>query len=94
MDRFDDEIERMAYDVIGAAIEVHRVLGPGHPEKVYGNALGIEIKAVEAIAQAHRGRTANYITYLKEPLGLLINFNVLQLKNGGINRIVQSMFKR
>lgn len=133
MERFDDEIERLAYDVIGAAIEVHRHLGPGHPESVYCNALAIEftlrgirfereyhyaivfkdnvvgegrldffvggrlaveIKAIEAVNDGHRGRAANYITFLKEPLGLLINFNIMLLKDNGIQRIVQSMHRK
>lgn len=44
MDRFDDEIEQLANSVIGAAIEVHRHLGPGHPESVYCNALDHEFE--------------------------------------------------
>jgi GxxExxY protein len=44
MDRFDDEIENWIERVIGCAIEVHRKLGPGLPEVVYGNALEVVFK--------------------------------------------------
>lgn len=39
----DAELDRLARLVIGAAIEVHKRLGPGYPESVYGNALAIEL---------------------------------------------------
>jgi hypothetical protein len=37
----DTELDRLAHEVIGAAIEVHRHLGPGHLEGVYEEALVI-----------------------------------------------------
>jgi GxxExxY protein len=37
--------DRVAHSVIGAAIEVHRHLGPGYIEAVYGNALEVEMNA-------------------------------------------------
>jgi GxxExxY protein len=37
------EIDRLAHEVIGAAIEVHRVLGPGYLESVYEQALAAEL---------------------------------------------------
>lgn len=40
----DSEVDRLAHEVIGAAIEVHRVLGPGYLESVYENALAVELK--------------------------------------------------
>lgn len=45
MSRFEPgrELDAFAHEVIGAAIEVHRALGPGLLESVYENALCIEL---------------------------------------------------
>ncbi len=40
----DKFVDRIAHDVIGAAIEVHRTLGPGYVESVYEEALCIELQ--------------------------------------------------
>lgn len=37
------EVNRFAHAVIGAAIEVHKVLGPGYRENIYEDALCIEL---------------------------------------------------
>ena len=108
--------------IIGAAIEVHKSLGPGLLESAYETCLAyeleqqglhvqqqlplpvvykdvklnagyridilvenkviIEIKSVDNLADIH---TAQLLTYLKLKdlkLGLLVNFNVVLLKNG------------
>lgn len=38
------EVDDLAREVIGAAIEVHRALGPGYTENVYEEALCVEIE--------------------------------------------------
>jgi GxxExxY protein len=44
-----DLVEQAAHRVIGAAIEVHRVLGPGYLEQVYEEAMAVEM-ALQGIA--------------------------------------------
>ena len=41
----DQELEQLTYNVIGAAIEVHRALGPGLLESVYEKSLCIELRS-------------------------------------------------
>jgi GxxExxY protein len=42
-DEPSEAVDRLAYHVIGAAIEVHRILGPGFLEAVYEESLCIEL---------------------------------------------------
>jgi GxxExxY protein len=41
----DEELDQLAHAVIGAAIEVHRHLGPGFLEAVYEEALCVELSS-------------------------------------------------
>lgn len=48
------ELDRLAHDVIGAAIEVHRTLGPGFQESIYETALcrELELRGIPFVRQA------------------------------------------
>ena len=122
------EIDEWAHRVIGAAIEVHRHLGPGLLEAVYEEALAhefdlrgipytrqvlvkipyktitagegrcdfivahqlpVELKATDGIHPIFIAQTVNYLKALGQPLALIINFNVMVLKDG-IKRVVLS----
>jgi GxxExxY protein len=124
----DERTERIAEAVIGAAIEVHRHLGPGMPESCYRRAMSreldlrelrhecevpfpilykgvevgmgrldvlvekvlvVELKAVEALTAAHKAQVVTYLQLTHLKLGLLINFNVVVLKDG-IKRVVNT----
>ena len=41
----DDELDRLAHEVVDAALQVHRVLGPGFLESSYVQSLQIELRA-------------------------------------------------
>lgn len=49
----------------------------------------IEVKAVEALNEIHLAQTLTYLKLAQCKLGLLINFNVLLLKDG-IKRVINS----
>lgn len=47
----------------------------------------LELKAVEAVIPLHRAQVITYLKLLKLPLGLLINFNSVLIKDG-VERIL------
>ena len=49
--------------------------------------LVIEIKAVERLSKAHAKQLLTYLRLLKQPVGLLLNFNEATMKDG-IRRLV------
>ncbi len=117
----------IANKIIGLALDVHKVLGPGLLESAYKeclfykinksgllvekekpiplifeevkldcgyradllvlNKLLIEIKSVDGINDIHLAQVLTYLKLGNFKLGLLINFNVILLKNG-IKRII------
>jgi GxxExxY protein len=120
---------KLATEVIGAAIKVHKQLGPGLLESVYKeclfyelvktgfyvekekplpviyqeiklecgyrldllveNRLIIEIKAVEELNKIHLAQVLTYLKISGCQLGLLINFNVLMVKDG-VRRVIKT----
>ena len=49
----------------------------------------IELKSVEEIRSIHKKQLLTYLRISKKPLGLLINFNEVMLKNG-ITRVINT----
>jgi GxxExxY protein len=121
------EFDKTSNRVIGCAIEVHRVLGPGLLESTYEQCLArelflakipfklqyplpveykginldcsyridvlvndsliVELKVVEKVLGVHEAQLLTYMKLANIKVGLLINFNVLLLKDG-IQRFV------
>jgi GxxExxY protein len=115
-------VNNLTSEIIAAAIEVHKHLGPGLLESAYqqclaremairtipyrcelplpleykglrmkcgyridflvADAVVVEIKSVEVIAPVHYAQLLTYLRIGGWKVGLLINFNVLVLKNG------------
>ena len=116
------EFDNLSNKVIGCAIEVHRLLGPGLLESTYEQCLAhefklkgiefkvqhplsviyknirldcgyrvdllveddliLELKSVEEIKGIHEAQLLTYMKLTNIDKGLLINFNVVKLKNG------------
>jgi len=119
----------LATVVIGSAIAVHKILGPGLLESAYKqclfyeltskglyvekerplpliykeirmdcgyrldllveNKIIVEVKAVEALNDVHLAQVLTYLKVSGCKLGLLINFNVLKVKDG-VRRVIHT----
>ncbi len=124
--RLPPELNALTEQIIAAAMEVHRALGPGYAESVYEHALAVELalrqipysrqhatevvykgvrvgeqrldfvvadavilelKAVEEMANVHHAQLISYLKATQMKLGLLLNFNVSMLRYG-LRRVV------
>ena len=122
---------RLTEQILGAAIEVHKALGPGLLESAYESCLAfefglrqievdrqkalpvryknhlvesgfrvdlliaglvvVELKAVEKLLPIHQAQILTYLKLTGCRVGLLLNFNVKRLKDGGIQRFAQGL---
>ena len=120
----------LSYQIIGAALKVHKNVGPGLLESAYESALAfelkmsgyevreqvalpfvyftvkleagyrvdmmvnnmiiIEIKSVEVLLPVHYAQLLTYLRLTGLKLGLLINFNEVNLKDG-VHRVVNNL---
>lgn len=55
---------------------------------IVGNRLIVEIKAVEKILPIHLSQLMTYLKLSRRRIGYILNFNVTQLRQGGIKRLV------
>jgi GxxExxY protein len=125
-----EDINQLTESIIGAAIEVHKELGPGLLESTYeacllfelrerglkaekqkelpvlykgvfidcGYRLDVlvedlvilELKSIEKVERIHEAQLMSYLKLSGKRVGLLINFNVLQLVKG-LKRIVMNL---
>ena len=53
------------------------------------NEIVVEVKSADAIHDLHLAQTLTYLKLLKKEIGLIINFNVKNLKNG-IKRVIHT----
>ena len=60
-------------------------------EACFAKKVIVEIKAVEALTDIHCAQLLTYLRITGCKLGLLINFNVLRLADGGIRRVVNNL---
>jgi GxxExxY protein len=121
------EIDRITESIIGAAIDVHRELGPGLLESTYQaclayelalrglkverekaidvtyknssidcsyrvdllveNCVIVEVKSAERLDPVHAAQVLTYLKLSGHQVGLLMNFNVVLLKDG-VRRMV------
>ena len=64
-------------------------VGEGRVDILVDERLVIELKVVEALTPVHRAQVISYLHALKLQLGLLINFNVVHLKDA-IKRVINT----
>ena len=94
-------LDELTYQVIGSAIEVHKIMGKGLLESVYHQCLKeelfsrniVELKTVSEINPMHEAQLLTYIKLLKAPKGIIINFNCFNIFSEGQKTFVNEYFR-
>lgn len=68
-------------------------VGRGKMDFLVAGMLIVEVKAVSALGAVHGVQVESYLAMTGHELALLLNFNVLKLKEGGIRRIVSTRLR-
>ncbi|MFV5701497.1 GxxExxY protein [Flavobacterium sp. XS2P12] len=127
-------LKDLVYRVNGAAIEVHKHLGPGLLESIYHKCmikelslrginfqseltipieykglelesdlrcdlfiekcLVLEIKANDKVLPIHVAKLMSYMNLLEAPIGLMINYNVVNIYSEGQKTYVNELYRR
>ncbi|TRX02160.1 GxxExxY protein [Flavobacterium gawalongense] len=127
-------LKDLVYRVNGAAIEVHKHLGPGLLESIYHKCmikelslrginfqskltipieykglelesdlrcdlfiekcLVLELKASDKVLPIHVAKLMSYMNLLESPIGLMINYNVVNIYNEGQKTYVNELYRR
>ena len=57
------------------------------------NTVIVELKCVESLLPIHKAQLLTYLRLANKPLGLLLNFNVIHLREG-IKRVLNNKFQK
>ena len=80
-------IHQLGIPVVYEGVHIHAGF---FADLVINDLIIVEIKAVEVVAPVHKKQLLTYLRLADKRLGLLINFNVLLIKDG-ITRIANGM---
>src|SRR4051812_48511706 len=84
-----DDVEKLIYDTIGCCIRVHRELGPGLFERVYSDALCVELAATGIAYEREKGYAVTYRgELLREQLLDLVVGDAVVLELKSVERIL------
>jgi GxxExxY protein len=67
-----------------------KVVGRCRLDFLVEGVLVLEIKSIKCLTDLETAQVLTYLRLIDQPLGLLINFNVRRLKEGGIKRVILS----